>query len=91
MYFYVSTRERRKGVTVPWDFNLGERASERTPDVKRVFGFFRRIALGSVWANHFRRRTVLPLSKQRERERERERGREGSESSLGREIRCRGS
>jgi hypothetical protein len=72
MYFYVSTRERRKGVTVPWDFNLGERASERTPDVKRVFGFFRRIALGSVWANHFRRRTVLPLSKQRERERERE-------------------
>jgi len=58
MYFYVSTRERRKGVTVPRDFNLGERASERTLHVKRVFGFFRRIALGSVWANHFRRRTV---------------------------------
>jgi len=55
MYFYVSTCERGRDAKALPSHGISISASDRTPDVERVFGSFRRIALGSARANHFRR------------------------------------
>lgn len=61
MYFYVSTRERGRDAKA---LGISISASDRTPDVeKHVFGSFRRIALGSARANHFRRAVAFLIER----------------------------
>lgn len=47
MYFYVSMRERGRDAKALPSHGISISASDRTPDLERVFGSFRRIALGS--------------------------------------------